>query len=290
MEKQKKRRTLEELNLIDDFLFQATIAYGDVGETVCRMLLSTILGRSIKRVRVTTQKVLLGADTSMRGIRMDAYVESEGEIQVDTEAEIYDIEPDNTYERESLPWRTRLYQAMIDAHQLESGWNYRDLKNIYIIMILPYDPFNKNRMVYTVKSQCVEDSDIPYEDGIRKLYLYTRGTEGNPSQELQDMLRYIENSIEENVTNETIQAIHAGIQAVKQSKEVGVQYLKTWEREAILKEEGRDEATEDRTEAGRRLISELIRRMIEDGRVDDVTRVVSDETYQEQLLKEYGLI
>lgn len=100
------------------------------------------------------------------------------------------------------------------------------------------------------------------------------------------MLRYIENSIEENVTNETIQAIHAGIQAVKQSKEVGVQYLKTWEREAILKEEGREEGTE----AGRRLISELIRRMIEDGRADDVTRVVSDETYQEQLLKEYGLI
>ena len=96
------------------------------------------------------------------------------------------------------------------------------------------------------------------------------------------MLRYIENSIEENVTNETIQVIHAGIQAVKQSKEVGVQYLKTWEREAILKEEG--------TEAGKRLISELIRRMIKDGRADDVTRVVSDETYQEQLLKEYGLI
>ncbi len=184
MEKHVKRRSLEELNLIDDFLFQATISHGKLGEEICRMMLSTILGRTIGRVKVSTQKVILGPDTAMRGIRMDAYVESEEEIQVDTAAEIYDIEPDTTYEKDTLPWRTRLYQAMIDSHQLECGWNYRDLKNIYIIMILPYDPFGKKRMVYTVKNQCIEEPDIPYEDGIRKIYLYTKGVEGSPSQEL----------------------------------------------------------------------------------------------------------
>ena len=59
-----------------------------------------------------------------------------------------------------------------------------NLKNIYIFMIMPYDPFGKKRMVYTVKNQCIEEPDIPYEDGIRKIYLYTKGVEGSPSQEL----------------------------------------------------------------------------------------------------------
>lgn len=80
MEKHVKRRSLEELNLIDDFLFQATISHGKLGEEICRMMLSTILGRTIGRVKVSTQKVILGPDTAMRGIRMDAYVESEEEI------------------------------------------------------------------------------------------------------------------------------------------------------------------------------------------------------------------
>ena len=298
MEKHVKRRSLEELNLIDDFLFQATISHGKLGEEICRMMLSTILGRTIGRVKVSTQKVILGLDTAMRGIRMDAYVESEEEIQVDTDAEIYDIEPDTTYERDTLPWRTRLYQAMIDSHQLESGWNYRDLKNIYIIMILPYDPFGKKRMVYTVKNQCIEEPDIPYEDGIRKIYLYTKGVEGSPSQELQDMLRYIENSIEENVTNETIHLIHKGVQVIKQNKEVGVQYMKTWEREAMIREEGKvegiaegkAEGKAEGIEKGRILINELNRKLAEAGRLEDMVKAATDEAFQEQLLKEYNLL
>ena len=45
---------------------------------------------------------------------------------------------------------------------------------------------------------------MEYEDGIRRIYLYTKETEGNPSQELRDMLKYMENSIVENVTNADI--------------------------------------------------------------------------------------
>ena len=153
-------------------------------------------------------------------------------------------------------------------------------------MILPYDPFGKKRMVYTVKNQCIEEPDIPYEDGIRKIYLYTKGVEGSPSQELQDMLRYIENSIEENVTNETIHLIHKGVQVIKQNKEVGVQYMKTWEREAMIREEGKAEGKEK----GRTLINELNRRLVEAGRLEDMVKAATDEAFQEQLLKEYGLI
>ncbi len=96
------------------------------------------------------------------------------------------------------------------------------------------------------------------------------------------MLRYIENSIEENVTNETIHLIHKGVQVIKQNKEVGVQYMKTWEREAMIREEGK--------EKGRTLINELNRRLVEAGRLEDMVKAATDEAFQEQLLKEYNLL
>lgn len=138
---------------------------------------------------------------------------------------------------------------------------------------------------------------MEYEDGIRRIYLYTKGTEGNPSQELRDMLKYMENSIVENVTNADIQAIHEQVDAVKRDKEVGVQYMKSWEREMLIREEGKEEGREEGREEGkevgkqeeRRRLNTLILRLTEDDRADDIVKAAQDEVYQKQLLEEYGL-
>ena len=122
---------------------------------------------------------------------------------------------------------------------------------------------------------------MEYEDGIRRIYLYTKGTEGNPSQELRDMLKYMENSIAENVTNADIRAIHGQVDAVKRDKEVGVQYMKSWEREMLIREEGKEE--------GIQCLNKLIIKLTEDGRADDIVKAAQDEVYQKQLLEEYGL-
>ena len=141
-------------------------------------------------------------------------------------------------------------------------------------------------MVYTVKNQCVEAPDMEYEDGIRRIYLYTKGTEGNPSQELRDMLKYMENSIAENVTNADIRAIHEQVDAVKRDKEVGVQYMKSWEREMLIREEGKEVGKQEE----RQKLNTLILRLTEDGRADDIVKAAQDEGYQKQLLEEYGLV
>ena len=123
------------------------------------------------------------------------------------------------------------------------------MQNVIIIMILPYDPFGKNRMRYTIQNQCMEDSSVPYDDGAKKIFLYTKGTEGNPSQELQDMLKYIETTTEENVTNKDIETIHQLVEKVKRRKEVGIRYMKSWELEQIYRSEAKEEGlTEGRKE------------------------------------------
>ena len=239
-------RPLEELNLMDNFLFQTIVTQGEDGEEFCRILLSTFLGKSIRNVRVVAQQSILGFDTDRHGIRMDAYVENipdEEELpgcdMADAKIipDIYDIEPNNDYEKDTLPKRMRYYHGLIDTKHLNAGVDYEQLPRVSIIVILPYDPFGQKRMVYTIKNQCVEDPSVSYEDGARKNFLYTKGTEGNPSQSLRDMLKYMEDTRPENVTNEDIHRIHEFVEKAKHRKEVGVNYMKMWEERRLIQRE-----------------------------------------------------
>lgn len=257
-------RPLSELNLMDDFLFQEMLAQEDIGEEFCRILLSTILGKPLRKVRVIPQKPMLGSDTDKHGIRMDAYIEDLStdfpeNVPADENLlpDVYDLEPNRHYEKKTLPKRARYYHGLIDTRLLTVGSDYGTLQNVVIILILPYDPFHQNRMRYTIRNQCVEDPNIPYDDGAQKIFLYTQGTEGTPSQELRDMLKYLETTTAENVTNKDIEAIHRLVTQVKQRREVGIHYMKSWELEALYRKEGREAGFAEGLEEGRELGMEL---------------------------------
>lgn len=263
-------RKLEELNLLDNFLFQEMVSHKESGEEFCRILLGTILGRPIRKVRIVPQKNILGVDTDRRGIRMDAYIEDvsdsflPGELAVDADitADIYDLEPNKRYEKKSLPKRMRYYHGLIDTQLLVTAMDYEKLPRVVIIVILPYDPFARNRMVYTIQNQCIEDTSIPYDDGATKIFLYTKGTEGNPGKELKDMLKYIEETIDNNVTNQDIETINNLVNRVKQSKEVNINYMKSWEWEKMIREEATQEGRQEGLQKG---IEEGLQKGIEEG-------------------------
>ena len=102
-------RPLEELDLMDDFLFQELLSQEGDGEEFCRILLSTILGKTIRKVSIIPQKNILGVDTNRHGIRMDAFIEDISELDsipgveaIDAQVtpDIYDIEPNKRYEKQ----------------------------------------------------------------------------------------------------------------------------------------------------------------------------------------------
>ena len=263
---QRRHRKLEELNLLDNFLFQEMLTDEEIGEEFARILLSTILERPIRKVRIIPQKTISGIDTDRHGIRLDAYIEDVSEeeniltakaVDAQIASDLYDIEPNIKYEKQSLPKRMRYYHGLIDTKILSSGVNYDSLRNVVIIMILPYDPFDKKRMIYTIRNQCVEDASVSYDDGATKIFLYTKGTEGNPSQALKDMLQYIESTTLENVTNQDIETIHNFVNKVKQSKEVGINYMKSWEVEQMIAEEAREEGRREGIVSYIRLCKEI---------------------------------
>ena len=254
MHKQRTFRPLDDLNLIDDFLFQEMLLQENDGEEFCRILLSTILGKSIRKVRILPQKNISGIHPARHGIRMDAYIQDvsdesplPGASRVDAKVipDIYDIEPNKRCEKSQLPKRMRYYHGLIDTQLLASGTHYDMLPSVVIIVILPYDPFGKNRMIYTIQNQCAEDSSLSYDDGAKKIFLYTKGTDGCTSQALRDMLKYLENTTTTNVTNQDISTIHQLVEKVKRRKEVSINYMKSWEIDEMNREEGRMEGREE---------------------------------------------
>lgn len=294
-------RRLEDLDLIDNFLFQQMLSQEDGdGERFARILLGTILNRPIRRVTIVPQKNILGIDTDKHGIRLDAYIQEVPDEQnprladVELIPSIYDIEPNKTYEKESLPKRIRYYHGLIDTQLLSVGTSYNMLPNVFIIIILPYDPFDKNRMVYTIRNGCEEDPTVEYDDGARKIYLYTKGTEGNPSQALQDMLKYIQESTADNVTNQDIASINKLVNKVKHKKEVGIHYMKSWEYEQWVHDkaykDGHSDGYSDGRNDGAALINQLNILLADAGRTEDIVRAARDEAFREKLLKEFELI
>ena len=241
---QRQPKTLDELNLLDNFLFQEMVSRGKDGERFCQILLSTILGKKVKNVHIIGQRHLQGQSTSAHGICMDAYIEAseldaDSDVieNIDIKTNIYDIEP-NTYQTKNEAKRSRYYHSLIDTKILKSGLDYHKLKDVMLIMIMPYDPFGKKRMVYTIQSHCVEEPSMPYDDGRKTVFLYTKGNLENGSKDLQNMLHYLQETKSTNVCNSDLQEIHDMVTAIRKDEEVGVNYMQSWEKEMILKEEG----------------------------------------------------
>ena len=85
------------------------------------------------------------------------------------------------------------------------------------------------------------EPDVPYDDGAKTIFLYTRGTKGQVSEEVRQFLRYMEKSTSENAVNDTLRDFHHMVENVKKDREVSVKYMKQFERDNMMRAEGREE-------------------------------------------------
>lgn len=269
------KKKLAEMNLLDDFLFGSVVTYPEIGERFVKILLKTIFGREFKRLSVTAQKVFYGADTNRHGARLDVYLEPEEGEGLEERAAVYDVEPDqrdNASDIRALPRRMRFYHGKIAARNLNSGADYNKLKDVVVIMIMPYDPFGQDRMVYTVKNKCVEEPGMVYEDGASTLFLYTKGTKGVPDNALKQLLHYMEDSTYENAVNEELREIHRMVEHVKRDPEVGGMRIQLVEDVVKLSEEVAILSDEKS-----KMISEIERMSEEKARISEEKVKISEE-------------
>jgi predicted transposase/invertase (TIGR01784 family) len=213
-------------------------------EHFAKMLIKRATGINIDKVTIDYQKVVNGMDTDLHGIRLDMSVTEEleeeqeesenkswGEIIAHEKQKgkkenvrVFDIEP-NKGSKSELPKRSRYLQALMDVKLLGSGEDYESMPELWTIWILPYDPFGQNRMIYFVKNVVEEFEEISYNDGVRKIFLYTGGTLGG-NKNLKSLLNYINHSTAENAVDTELEKLHLGVEKLKQNKKIGVKYMR----------------------------------------------------------------
>ena len=279
-------RQLQDLNLIDNFLFNRVIDHKEYGPRTAEIILTTIMGRKVKIGKIVSEQFMVPDLPENHGIRLDAYIEEPVSDESGLLLDVFDIEPDNKIgKKKQLPKRTRFYHSRIDGRLLPAGKNYRDLPDSWVIFITSFDPFGANRMVYTVKNQCLELPEMEFDDGAVTLFLYVKGEEGNPPRELKELLRYFGETIPENACNSALKTIQGYVDKVKadprnQEGYMTVQeYLEYEIEEGIKKgmEEWYNQEKERRREETNRLVDEANKR-VDDAtrRADDATRLVDE--------------
>lgn len=290
---ERRRKTLEELNLLDNFLFNAMLTYPDTGEAFIRKLLETLFDRKFPHLKIHPQKTFIGLNTGLRGARLDVYIEEDGSVQIHDEAipTVYDVEPDHNKDAaqiKAFPKRARFYHAAIDRVALKSGENFGKLKKVYVIFICDYDPFGCDRVLYTIKNKCLEEPELPYTDDTETWVLYTRGKKGNISKSLRQLLSYMENTNQSNAINEDLREIQLMVDQVKHDGEVSLQYMKSFEHDQMMYEQGHEQGRKEEqknTEQER----ELTRHLLDDQRFDDMKHALDDPAFREQLMQEYHI-
>jgi predicted transposase/invertase (TIGR01784 family) len=278
------RKKLGDLNLLDDFLFNAMVSHGKDGERFCRKLLKIIFGREFWKLTVIPQKVYYGTDTDKHGARLDVYLNDDATCVEAENGTIYDIEPDknsNSASVTALPRRIRFYHAVIDGRSFQSGADYDSLKNVITIMITPFDPFGKDRMVYTIRNMCEEDPTVPYDDGVRSLFLYTKGKIGIKNEALRQLLNYMEKTNEQNAVNEDLKELQGMVEKVKDDREVSLEFMKSYEREKYIFEQGEKAERKRSEEAIKNATKEVAdaTKRAEDAtkRAEDVTKAAEEK-------------
>ena len=182
----------------------------------------------------------------------------------------------------------------MDVKELEAGVDYDKLPDMLTIWILPYDPFGKDCMLYSVKNVVEEHPEIEYNDGIRKLFLYTGGKKGG-TKALKNLLTYLESSIEENAVDEELKKLHSSVKRLKSSRKIGVKYMNMQEvmkykiEEAVEEavKEAVDVAVAENTREVELRMSELTGILLKENRLEDLKRMTEDESFRRELLGYY---
>ena len=220
-----KRKDIQDLTIADDFMFGAVMR----DPTLCKPLLEEILNIKIKHLEYPERQKILDERYDSKSVRLDIYV-------ADDKKTVYNIEMQTTGNK-NLPKRMRYYQGMIDLNILNKGINYKKLNKSFVIFICTFDPFRKNRYIYTFKNICSEDTSILLKDDEIKVVVNVNGKIGNISKELKAVLDYIAKGIAN--TNYT-QNLDAAVQKVKNDEEWRHEYMTLYMRDMENQEIGKE--------------------------------------------------
>ena len=220
--------------ITDDYMFKTV--FSD------RYLLKQLLERILPDVEIGELVVIIPEKTvepfsDTHGIRFD--------ISAETCTQMFNMEMQNRIADYS-PKRARYSGDMMDANSLEKGTPYEELKDAYVIIITPEDPFEENRMVYTAETS-IQSNGRPTEEGKKIIYVNCSSTEGQ--QEYPQLIPFCRYVMGVKTDDAFVKEIDKKVQFYSKDKEWRRNHME-WEQyrlNLILKSEakGREEGREE---------------------------------------------
>lgn len=215
----------ENQTIKNDFIFGKVMQDKELCKELIELLTGNMIGDDIT---INAQKSIKVTNDS-KGVRYDVYVE-------DSKNVVYDAEMQN--KNEDIPKRTRYYSGMVDLNLLESGGEYKDLKNCYIMFICTFDPFGKDLCCYQFENYSIRDEHFALEDGRKILLFNTKGSRVNVPIKVKEFFDYIETR---KSTNDFTDKLDVAVRKARQNKEWRLEYMKTLLHDMDVRFEGKAE-------------------------------------------------
>ncbi len=291
------RKTIENMNLIDGFMFDSAIEDKKDAEIVIGKILKAIYGKEFKNIRIECEKQINGLDVNCHGIRLDARI-TQDELEDYLNAAIIDIEMENRdADRKELPRRHRYYEALDDAKRLETNIHYSSLPNYVSITLSSYDPFGAGDMCYVAATSLLSHPTISYDDGVIHLYFYCKGQPNldevvraglfksdSHSKNLQEMLEYIVSGKKPANPNSDIDEVDNIVTKIKSKKEVTTEYMRWFDEKRSIERQERFEIARStiRFDRSENIMPEATRRRLlamglENDDIDDLLAEIDAE-------------
>ena len=152
-------------------------------ESLCKQFIERVFpGKKVRKINMLTTEKTITVGIETKSVRLDAMFEGDNKI--------YDIEMQIATE-DALPQRIRYYHSAIDRQILNSGDNYEDLRDSYVIFVCRYDPFKLGKAVYKFKT-IEENLNLKLNDGCNTIVLNTKSPIAEIPEELKPLFEYIE--------------------------------------------------------------------------------------------------
>ena len=229
---------LQDLNLINRFLFDEVMEDRESYQAT----VSILLGEDIQLLDEPETEKELRVSPELREIRLDV-------VSMDKGGKLYytEMQQKNT---KNLRRRSRYYQAQLDVSLLAPGSkDFNLLSDSCLILVSPFDIFERGLYRYTFENICKECPDLKLEDGASRVFINTKGkNKCSFSQEFLDFMEYITNTTDEaaeRTKSQKIKRIHEQVKRIKLSEKMGVKYMQLWEEKAYIREEGYEEGYEE---------------------------------------------
>ena len=224
----------ERATLANNFIFYK-VMYNN--PDVCKELLEILLQIKIDHIQMHSEETV-EIDYGKKGVRLDVYATgAEKAFNIEMQAS----------DTGELPERSRYYQGILDVQQLNSGDDYRELKDSYIIFICIPDIFRKGYAKYSFENICLEDNSIKLKDRAYKMFYIARNYDKIFDERQKAFLKLV---ISNKSTDSFGDKVSKLVEDAKHNIQWRRQYME-WERQMAYKyREGHEDGLAEGKKAG----------------------------------------